>query len=97
MYQGQAKVTLLSAKGAVVAASHYQDKLTQRYQAVEPELATQLIKLYQQGVCLKTADKLYVSGEIPVRAANDAWSILIEVPKAVVLAQNYYHESRSRK
>ncbi len=87
LYQGQAKVTLLSAKGAVVAASHYQDKLTQRYQAVEPELATQLIKLYQQGGVLETADKLYVSGEIPVRAANDAWSILIEVPKAVVLAQ----------
>lgn len=87
LYQGQAKVTILSSKGAIVAASHYQDKLTQNYQTLDPDLGAQLIKLYQQSGVLETADKLYVSSEIPVSIANDAWSILLEVPKVVVLAQ----------
>ncbi|MEL7400844.1 MAG: methyl-accepting chemotaxis protein, partial [Pseudomonadota bacterium] len=87
LYAGQAKVTLLSSMGFVAASSHYNDKLTRPLTESMPQLGAELQKLHQGDQVKLTADRIFVSSTIDIPAAGQQWALLIELPKAVALAQ----------
>ncbi|GGB14564.1 methyl-accepting chemotaxis protein [Agarivorans gilvus] len=81
LYQGKAKVTLLSQLGLVVAASHYQDFARPLGEAVEPSLAKQYQQLDQQGGFLESDKQLVFAYPVNIPLADAHWSLLIEVDK----------------
>jgi methyl-accepting chemotaxis protein len=84
LYQGQAKVTLLSGRGLVVAASHY-DKLARPLsESVAPELVQQIERLHQELGFMDAGDELVVAYPVKIPVANSSWSLLIQAPKAEV-------------
>ena len=87
LYGGQAKVTLLSSMGFVAASSHYTEKLTRPFTESMPQLGQQLQSLHESDGVLETDTRIFVSSPITIKAANSQWSLVIELPKAVVLAQ----------
>jgi len=87
LYAGQAKVTLLSSMGFVAASSHYNDKLTRPLTESMPQLGAELQNLHQGDQVKLTADRIFVSSTIDIPAAGQQWALLIELPKAVALAQ----------
>ncbi len=81
LYQGKAKVTLLSQLGLVVAASHYQDFARPLGESIEPALAKQYQQLGQQGGYLETDTQLVFAYPVNIPLADAHWSLLIEVNK----------------
>lgn len=86
LYNGQAKVTLLSQIGLIVASSHYQEKRMRPLPEMLPELGHTLKELHTGEGLLITETSLYVSRALKVPAANAEWSLLIELPLDVALA-----------
>ncbi|QYJ84762.1 methyl-accepting chemotaxis protein [Shewanella mesophila] len=82
LYQGKAKVTLLSQKGLVVAASHYDKKARPLSESIDPNLASQYQKLNNNGGYLEQADNIVVAYPIDIAVAGAQWSLVIEVNKA---------------
>lgn len=86
LYDGKARVSLLSRRGNVIATSHYQEYLSKPLTQAIPTLGKQLQELHQQEGVLETDDTFYVARTIDVPAAHTYWSLLIELPKELVLA-----------
>ncbi|WP_419811661.1 methyl-accepting chemotaxis protein [Bacterioplanoides sp.] len=86
LYNGQAKVTLLSSMGFVVASSFYKEKLTRPLSESMPQLGAQLQQLHKQGGILLTDDRIFVAESFTVQAADTQWSLIVELPRAVALA-----------
>ncbi|MEN9465810.1 MAG: hypothetical protein RL217_1991 [Pseudomonadota bacterium] len=86
LYNGKARVSLLSRRGNIIATSHYQDYLSKPLTQAMPELGKQLQELHQHKGVLESEDTFYVARTIDVPAANTFWSLLIELPKDLVLA-----------
>ncbi|BBN80880.1 methyl-accepting chemotaxis protein [Pseudoalteromonas sp. A25] len=85
LYQGAAKVTLLSELGLVVGASHY-DKLARPLKESMPQARAQkLMGLHNSEDPIEIGDDIAVAVPIKIKLANTTWSLLIEVPKEVVL------------
>ncbi|MCG9736995.1 methyl-accepting chemotaxis protein [Shewanella insulae] len=82
LYQGKAKVTLLSQKGLVVAASHYDKKARPLGESIAPSLASQLTELHRQGGYLEQGANIIVAYPIEIPLAKAQWSLVIEVAKA---------------
>ncbi|MCG9755818.1 methyl-accepting chemotaxis protein [Shewanella insulae] len=82
LYQGKAKVTLLSQKGLVVAASHYDKKARPLGESIAPSLASQLTGLHRQGGYLEQGANIIVAYPIEIPLAKAQWSLVIEVAKA---------------
>ncbi|ASP39231.1 chemotaxis protein [Bacterioplanes sanyensis] len=87
LYDGAAKVTLLSHIGLVAASSHYQEHLARPLNEAMPELGAELMELHTSGGQLETDDRYFVSAAIPIKASGNTWALLIELPKAVALAE----------
>ncbi|WP_432455349.1 methyl-accepting chemotaxis protein [Agarivorans sp. QJM3NY_29] len=85
LYQGQAKVTLLSDKGLVVAASHYNKLARPLAESIDPSLATQYQNLDKNGAYLETNDHIIVAYPVSIPIADAQWSLIIEVAKADAL------------
>ncbi|QYK02866.1 methyl-accepting chemotaxis protein [Shewanella psychrotolerans] len=81
LYQGKAKVTLLSQKGLVVAASHYDKKARPLSESIDPNLASQYQKLNSNGGYLEQGDNIVVAYPIDITVAGAQWSLVIEVNK----------------
>ncbi|MGL5393070.1 MAG: methyl-accepting chemotaxis protein, partial [Shewanella sp.] len=94
LYGGQGKVTLLSSRGLVVAASHYDKKARPLSESVSPELASQLVSLHKNARYLLNDDEIIVAYPIDIPLANAQWSLVIQVPQslayesAIALNQN---------
>ena len=86
LYQGRAKVTLLSNIGLIAGASHYQDKLGRPLTEALPALGKQLMQLHDGEGLLETDKSMVVAYPIELPLANTRWSLLIEAPKQDVLA-----------
>ncbi|WKE67169.1 methyl-accepting chemotaxis protein [Gallaecimonas kandeliae] len=84
LYGGQAKVMLLSRLGLLVGASHHKDKLAKPLKEVMPALADKILGLHGKGR-LETGDSLIVAYPVDIQAANQIWTLVIEVPKALAL------------
>lgn len=85
LYQGNAKVTLLSAKGLVVAASHYTKKGRPLAESIDPSLASQYLSLNKKDAYLETADNIVVAFPVTIPIASAQWSLVIEVAKTDAL------------
>ena len=81
LYGGQAKVTLLSGKGLVVAASHYSKKARPLAESIDPNLAKQFLSLHKNQGYLEVGEEIVVSYPINIPIADGLWSLVIEVPK----------------
>lgn len=85
LYDGQAKVTLLSTRGLVVAASHYSKKARPLAESIDPKLAAQMIALHKNGGYMANDDEIIVAYPIDIPLANAEWSLAIQVPKSMAL------------
>lgn len=85
LYQGNAKVTLLSEKGLVVAASHYAKKARPLAESIDPKLANQYQQLDKDGAYLENDEHLVVAFPVVIPIANAHWSLIIEVAKTDAL------------
>lgn len=82
LYQGKAKVTLLSNRGLIVAASHYDNKLGRPLsEAINPQLAETYSALKQGEGYLDSGKYIVISHPIKLSLTDSQWTLLIEVPK----------------
>ena len=81
LYDGQAKVTLVSQKGFVVAASHYKKFARPFSESVGPELAKKLLALDSSSGFVNEPTSIAVAYPINIPIADATWSLIIEVPK----------------
>lgn len=86
LYQGAAKVTLLSEMGLIVASSHYQEHTARPITEARPQHGTRLHQLHQQNGLWISDDTIHVARAISIPAANSTWSLIIELPLNVALA-----------
>jgi methyl-accepting chemotaxis protein len=82
LYGGQAKVTLVSQNGFVVAASHYKKFARPFSESVGPELAKKLLALNSSSGFVNEPTTIAVAYPIEIPLANATWSLIIEVPKS---------------
>lgn len=82
LYQGKAKVTLLSHLGLVVAASHYDKKARPLSESIPKAKADLLVNLSRQQGFVDMETDIAVAYPINIPLANTSWSLVIEVPKA---------------
>ncbi len=86
LYNGQAKVTLLSDIGLIVGSSHYKSKLGRPFkEAVSSNTYNELVKFKGQHGLFKTPSEYLVNYPINIKLANTQWSLLIEVPSNLAL------------
>jgi len=87
LYNGQAKVTLLSDLGLVVGSSHYKSKLGRPIkEAVSSTIFNDIEKSKGQSGIFKTNSEYLVNYPIDIKLANTQWSLIIEVPTDLALA-----------
>lgn len=86
LYDGAAKVTLLSDRGLIVAGSHVKNHIRERLIDVDKVQGQVLSKLHQQAKVLFTDESIYVSTALGIPAAQAQWALLIELPLQVALA-----------
>lgn len=87
LYNSQAKVTLLSPLGLIIASSHYQDKQLRPLTEAMPKLGDTLKGLHTGKGLLDTDNTLYIARAINIPTAHSQWSLLIELPKDVAMAE----------
>lgn len=86
LYDGQAKVTLLSSRGLVVAASHYDKKARPLSESVSASLASKLMSLHKNERYLLNDNEIIVAYPIDIPLANTQWSLVIQVPQTQAYA-----------
>lgn len=93
LYNGNAKVTLLSEKGFIVASSHYRKMARPFHEAVGRDRAEQLGRLHQGSGYSDTDEAISVARAIDIPASNSTWSIIIEVDKKDAFASIFALEN----
>ncbi|QYK04296.1 methyl-accepting chemotaxis protein [Shewanella zhangzhouensis] len=86
LYQGQAKVTLLSTKGLIVAASHYDKKARPLGEVMDKSLANQILGLGKGDGYLLNDNSMIVAYPITIPLSGSQWLLAIEVPRHIALA-----------
>ncbi|KFZ37846.1 chemotaxis protein [Shewanella mangrovi] len=92
LYNGTSEVTIVSYQGLVVASSQQPDKIGQPLaQVLGNDAAQQAIERIQQGKAVLNDDKqtqtMKVVAPIIMGKTGKPWAIMIDVPKAEVLAE----------
>lgn len=85
LYDGAAKVTIVSQMGLIVASSHYQANVGRPLKEALPQQAESYLALNSHEKRLDQADLLVVSESINIAASHTQWGIIIELPKAIAL------------
>ncbi|MBT1444587.1 methyl-accepting chemotaxis protein [Shewanella sp. JM162201] len=93
LYQGQAKVTLLSTKGLIVAASHYDKKARPLSESMDKGLANQILGLGKDNNYLLNDSSMIVAYPIDIPLSGSQWRLSIEVPKEIAFASANQVES----
>lgn len=93
LFDGQAKVTLLSDMGLIVASSHYKEKSGRPLKEVHKDIADTLLKLPDNDSLTEIDGNIYVSHALNITASGSRWALLIELPTAVAL-QALYHQQQ---
>lgn len=89
LYNGQAKVTFLSQQGLIISSSHFLEKQLRPLKEAMPKLGEQLSKLHLASGMLDDGESIFLARPIVISAANTQWSLLIELPKAIAMAELY--------
>ena len=87
LFDGAAKVTLLSEKGLIVGSSHYHEKTARPFKEVKPQLAKTYLQLSDDKNLLETDDYFVISKNINITESGNQWRFIIELPKDVSLAR----------
>lgn len=87
LYNGQARVTLVSQLGQIVASSHYKNKVTHPLIEALPRYGQQLKDLHKNQGVLFSDEDIYVAHAVNIPAAQGQWSLLIALPTEVAMAQ----------
>ena len=87
LYDGASRVTLLSQKGLIAGSSHYTEHLGRPLSEAIPDHASEFVTLHRDQRAYDTGETLAVSHPIDIRQAGAQWSLLIELPRAVALAE----------
>ena len=86
LYNGKARVTLLSSLDLIVGSSHYKDKLGRPLkEATSSSLATSYDRLKKESGIHKVNDDYLVNYPISIKLAGKQWNLLIEVPAELAL------------
>lgn len=86
LYNGQAKVTLLSELGLVVGSSHYENLARPLSESINKTRADSLKVLHRNRGFSEFNEDIAVAVAIDIPLASTTWSLVIELPKAVVLS-----------
>ncbi len=86
LYDGQARVTLLSRMGLIAASSHYSDFLGRPLSEALPEQAETFTALHRKEGTYDDGKTLAVSYPIEISLSDTEWSLLIELPRETALA-----------
>lgn len=94
IYGGQASVQIISHKGLIVASSEHPDAIGRPFDQVEPAAAS-FLPVIQSGQEAVEADAESFTALSPIVIGRTAtpWSVLIEVPRSVALAEGAALES----
>ncbi len=87
LFNGAAKVTLLSESGLIVGSSHYSQHTARPLKEALPEQAQSYLQLTDKNDLLETETLFVVSKDIQITASNNRWQFIIELPKKVAMAR----------
>lgn len=87
LFNGAAKVTLLSDSGLIVGSSHYSQHTARPLKEALPALAQSYLQLTDKNDLLETETLFVVSKDIQITASNNQWQFIIELPKKVAMAR----------
>ncbi len=87
LYDGKSRVTLLSDKGLIAASSHYDSHLGRPLNEALPELASKFVDLHQGKQSYDDGETLAVSYPVEIDLPGTQWSLLIELPREIALAE----------
>ncbi|MDX1599040.1 MAG: methyl-accepting chemotaxis protein [Marinobacter sp.] len=87
LYDGKSRVTLLSDKGLIAASSHYDNHLGRPLSEALPELASEFVDLHQGKQSYDDGETLAVSYPVELDLPGTQWSLLIELPRDIALAE----------
>ncbi|KPH65425.1 chemotaxis protein [Pseudoalteromonas porphyrae] len=86
LYNGQARVTLLSSLDLIVGSSHYKEKLGRPLkEAVPGNILDDYVALKKNAGVLKSGDEYLVNYPIDIKLAGSQWTLLVEVPIELAL------------
>ena len=86
LYQGAARVTLLSGKGLIAASSDYNEHLGRPLSEALPDQADTFSALHRSDETFDDGQTLAVSYPIDISLPQTQWSLLIELPREKALA-----------
>ncbi|WP_166268586.1 methyl-accepting chemotaxis protein [Marinobacter caseinilyticus] len=86
LYDGQSRITLLSQDGLIAGSSHYTEALGRPLSEAVPEYADVFAELHRGTRTFDTGETLAVSYPIEIDLPGAEWSLLIELPRTVALA-----------
>jgi len=87
LFNGAAKVTLLSESGLIVGSSHYSQHTARPLKEALPAQAQSYLQLTDKNDLLETESLFVVSKDIQIIASNNRWQFIIELPKKVAMAR----------
>ncbi|MBY6186096.1 methyl-accepting chemotaxis protein [Marinobacter hydrocarbonoclasticus] len=87
LYGGQSRISVLSNQGLLVASTHYKDHLASPLTAAKPQLGNRLAALHSSNDRVWLHEGIYYLGyPITIPGTDSQWSVLVELPQSVVLA-----------
>ena len=86
LYEGRAKVTILSDIGLVVGSSHYTKLARPLEESLVGGDAERIMAIRKQQGEIELGDNLVFSMPIEIAIAKTSWSLIIELPKKLALA-----------
>ena len=86
LYNGQARVTLLSSLDLIVGSSHYKEKLGRPLkEAIPRTILNDYTALKKHAGVRKSGDEYLVNYPINIKLAGSQWTLLVEVPTELAL------------
>jgi methyl-accepting chemotaxis protein len=89
LYNGQAKITILSNIGLVVGSSHYKKIARPLSESLTNGNANNIMSIRKRQEQIEVGDNLVFAMPINISAANTTWSLIVELPKGVALANAF--------
>ena len=89
LYNGQAKVSILSDIGLLVGSSHYDKLARPLLESLPGNAGKTIMDNRKKQAELEIGDNLVFTMPIDIKVANTTWSLVIELPKALALEQAY--------
>ncbi|MGP3696052.1 methyl-accepting chemotaxis protein [Rhodobacter sp. NSM] len=88
IYGGQASVAIISYKGLVVASSEHPEAVGQPYDTIRPDAAGFLPSIQSGRETVDASPEVFTAlSPIVIGRTETPWSVIIEVPRSVVLAE----------